>query len=59
MIEIKVRTVNNKIESSYDINGKVVLADIGLAIAELERIKLWLLDEIDNCEPELQISKNL
>ena len=57
MIEVKIRTDNKKIESSYDINGKVVLADIGLAVAEIERIKLLLLDEIDNCPPDIEISK--
>lgn len=57
MIEIKIRSEGNKIESSYDVNGKVILADIGLAICELEKMKLRLLDESENCPPEISIQK--
>ena len=58
MIEIKVKSEGNKIESSYDLNGDVKLADIGLAICELEKMKLRLLDESEDCEPDISI-KNI
>lgn len=56
MIEIRIRAYGTKIESSYDIDEEVKLADIGLCICELEKMKYRLVDESENCPPDISIN---
>lgn len=55
MIDIKIRCKERQIETSYHLQDFVCLSDIGLTILELERIKQRLLEESENCEPEVEI----
>ena len=57
MIDIKIRCAGRKIETSYHLQDLVCLSDIGLAILELERVKQKLLEESDNCEPDVEIKE--
>lgn len=55
MINIRVRAINHKIESSYEKKDFVTLNDFAICVLELERIKQRLIDESDNCENDLLI----
>ena len=57
MIDIRIRTVDDKIEKSHEMKETTTLNDIGLCLLELENVKRWLLDKSEDFEPEIEIKK--
>ncbi|GAF90497.1 unnamed protein product [marine sediment metagenome] len=57
MINIKIQVIDNKTESSIELEGAVKLYDIAMTILELERYKQKLLDESEKYDSDIKIEE--
>jgi len=55
MIDIRIECEDRQIQTKYHLEGFVSLNDIALALLEIDRIKLQLLEESESCPPEVEI----
>lgn len=57
MIDIRIRSVDDKIEKSHEMKGTVSLNDVAMCLLELENIKHWLLEKSEDFDSEIKINK--